>query len=135
MKLYPPAGRKELADQLVSTEFLILNTFDFSNFFYVFLFPLGQQYYLNVYTKQSQWELPDKPAENPGGSVGPAQVQCSHLLVKHKDSRRPSSWREENITRTEDDAMRLVMGNFICFVNEWLRRLKVWRNESTNWLV
>lgn len=51
--------------------------------------------------------MPDKPAE-PVSSSGPEQVQCSHLLVKHKDSRRPSSWKEENITRSKDDALELV---------------------------
>lgn len=68
---------------------------------------LGQHYYLNVYTKESQWDAPDKPAE-PVSSSGPEQVQCSHLLVKHKDSRRPSSWREENITRSKEEALDLV---------------------------
>ncbi|XP_044752782.1 putative peptidyl-prolyl cis-trans isomerase dodo [Coccinella septempunctata] len=63
----------------------------------------GQHYYLNVYTKESQWDVPEKPAE-----PGPEQVQCSHLLVKHKDSRRPSSWREANITRTKEEALELV---------------------------
>ncbi|XP_018567701.1 putative peptidyl-prolyl cis-trans isomerase dodo [Anoplophora glabripennis] len=67
----------------------------------------GQHYYLNVYTKESQWDVPDKPAE-PVSSSGPEQVQCSHLLVKHKDSRRPSSWREENITRAKEEALDLV---------------------------
>ncbi|RZC42330.1 WW domain containing protein [Asbolus verrucosus] len=67
----------------------------------------GQHYYLNIYTKESQWDVPDKPAE-PVSSSGPEQVQCSHLLVKHKDSRRPSSWREENITRTKEEALDLV---------------------------
>lgn len=62
---------------------------------------LGKEYYLNIYTKESQWDVPDKPA-------GPEQVQCSHLLVKHKDSRRPSSWREDNITRTKQEAHELV---------------------------
>ena len=28
-------------------------------------------------------------------------VRASHLLVKHRDSRRPSSWKEPNITRTQ----------------------------------
>lgn len=28
-------------------------------------------------------------------------VRASHLLVKHRDSRRPSSWKETNITRTQ----------------------------------
>lgn len=27
-------------------------------------------------------------------SEGPAQVRASHLLVKHRGSRRPSSWKE-----------------------------------------
>lgn len=31
-------------------------------------------------------------------------------LVKHKGSRRPSSWREENITRTKEEARALVEG-------------------------
>lgn len=67
----------------------------------------GQHYYLNIYTKESQWDVPDKPAE-PVQSSGPDQVQCSHLLVKHKDSRRPSSWREDNITRSKEEALELV---------------------------
>jgi len=36
------------------------------------------------------------------------EVHCSHLLVKHAGSRRPSSWRSENITRTKEEAIRLV---------------------------
>lgn len=36
------------------------------------------------------------------------QVRCSHLLVKHNQSRRPSSWREQNITRTKDEAKDLI---------------------------
>jgi NIMA-interacting peptidyl-prolyl cis-trans isomerase 1 len=33
-------------------------------------------------------------------------VTCSHLLVKHKDSRRPSSWRQESITKSKDEALK-----------------------------
>lgn len=73
---------------------------------------VGQHYYLNVYTKESQWDRPEKPAE-PVSSSGPEQVQCSHLLVKHNNSRRPSSWREENITRTSEDAVQLVKSESI----------------------
>lgn len=61
---------------------------------------------MNIYTKESQWDVPDKPAEP--ASSGPEQVQCSHLLVKHKDSRRPSSWREDNIIRSKEEALDLV---------------------------
>lgn len=71
---------------------------------------LGQHYYLNIYTKESQWDRPDKPADPSGNSKadGPEEVQCSHLLVKHSGSRRPSSWREENITRSKEEALDLV---------------------------
>ncbi|RWS03305.1 peptidyl-prolyl cis-trans isomerase NIMA-interacting 1-like protein [Dinothrombium tinctorium] len=64
----------------------------------------GQVYYLNVYTKESQWERPVSEA-NPKDNE---KIRCSHLLVKHKDSRRPSSWREETITRTKEEAKSLV---------------------------
>ncbi|XP_042895875.1 peptidyl-prolyl cis-trans isomerase NIMA-interacting 1 [Parasteatoda tepidariorum] len=69
----------------------------------------GQAYYLNVYTKESQWDRPTKPAEpGPGTGNSVDQVRCSHLLVKHRDSRRPSSWREENITRTKEEALKII---------------------------
>ena len=70
-------------------------------------FFVGQFYYLNIHTKESQWDRPVKPAE-PQSGVGPEQVQCSHLLVKHENSRRPSSWREEKITRSKSEALELL---------------------------
>ncbi len=69
----------------------------------------GQSYYVNQYTKQSQWDRPTKAAEK-ADEGGSDKVQASHLLVKHKDSRRPSSWREENITRTKEEALELLEG-------------------------
>lgn len=70
-------------------------------------------YYLNMYTKESQWDQPTEPAKKAGGgSAGggdaPDEVHCLHLLVKHKGSRRPSSWREANITRTKEEAQLLL---------------------------
>ena len=76
---------------------------------------VGQHYYLNQYTKESQWDLPTEPAKPTGlNSSGPEKLQCSHLLVKHAGSRRPSSWREEKITRTKEEAMQLLEGKFSC---------------------
>lgn len=92
----------------VSVLKIFSNIFFPLSYFYVYsVNVVGQHYYLNVYTKESQWDRPEKPAE-PVSSSGPEQVQCSHLLVKHNNSRRPSSWREENITRTSEDAVQLV---------------------------
>lgn len=62
---------------------------------------------MNKYTKQSQWDRPTEAAKPPSADD---KVQASHLLVKHRDSRRPSSWREENITRTKEEALEILKG-------------------------
>jgi len=68
----------------------------------------GLPYFFNPQTKQSLWDPPpglseeeihklpgahylnkDKDSESHAG-----QVRASHLLVKHRNSRRPSSWKE-----------------------------------------
>jgi len=38
------------------------------------------------------------------------QVSCRHLLVKHKDSRRPFSWKSEEITRSKEQAIEMAEG-------------------------
>ncbi|EGC30332.1 hypothetical protein DICPUDRAFT_157953 [Dictyostelium purpureum] len=37
------------------------------------------------------------------------EVRCRHLLVKHRGSRNPSSWRETNITRTKEEAIAQLL--------------------------
>jgi NIMA-interacting peptidyl-prolyl cis-trans isomerase 1 len=64
----------------------------------------GVIYYINQVTQETQWDMPTEPAT--GGEA--SQVRASHLLVKHNKSRRPSSWREDNITRSEDEARKLI---------------------------
>lgn len=66
----------------------------------------GIPYYFNPSTKQSSWDAPSELSEDQikslpgsqhltGSSSGDAEtITASHLLVKHKDSRRPSSWKE-----------------------------------------
>jgi peptidyl-prolyl cis-trans isomerase NIMA-interacting 1 len=65
----------------------------------------GKTYYINKQTGATQWEKPSGPA----GSMA-STVQCSHILVKHRDSRRPSSWRQENITKSKDAALKELEG-------------------------
>lgn len=48
-------------------------------------------------------ELPTSAAKNET-----SEVEASHLLVKHRESRRPSSHREENITRSKSEARELL---------------------------
>ncbi|OON16637.1 PPIC-type PPIASE domain protein [Opisthorchis viverrini] len=63
---------------------------------------LGKTYYVNTETQESQWEFPTHPASSSD------KVRCLHLLVKHSGSRRPSSWREAKITRSKEDALKLI---------------------------
>lgn len=86
-------------------------------------------YYFNPQTKESRWEPPAETdsetlkhymgqyhTANLGRQDGAVQqtldgkIRCAHLLVKHKDSRRPSSWREANITRSKDEAETIIQG-------------------------
>lgn len=60
-------------------------------------------YYFNPETKESRW---DKPGGSPPKI---SSVQCSHILVKHRESRRPSSWRQENITKSKDEALKELL--------------------------
>jgi len=64
----------------------------------------GQAYYLNIYTKESQWDIPTQEASTKDNE----KIRCSHLLVKHRDSRRPSSWREDKIERSKEEAIKTL---------------------------
>lgn len=81
-------------------------------------------YYFNATEKNSRWEPPSgtdveklkvymakyhSGAFNPptGGSQ-PGKIRAAHLLVKHAESRRPSSWREASITRSKEEAREII---------------------------
>ncbi|CAJ0749449.1 15789_t:CDS:10, partial [Entrophospora sp. SA101] len=85
-------------------------------------------YYYNRVTKESTWELPRGVdpqsikgySENSAQQLntidpvngGAGQIKASHLLVKHRESRRPSSWRQSEITRTKEEAFELIKGYY-----------------------
>lgn len=62
----------------------------------------GKDYYFNAKTGESQWEMPT--------GADTDKVRCAHLLVKHNESRRPSSWKEDTITRSKDEALEILKG-------------------------
>ncbi|QRV80348.1 peptidyl-prolyl cis-trans isomerase NIMA-interacting 1 [Ceratobasidium sp. AG-Ba] len=86
----------------------------------------GVAYFFNTATKQSRWEPPEELTEEqiralPGAELlskgdeefagaPPGQMRASHLLVKHRGSRRPSSWKEANITRSKEEAIEILKG-------------------------
>eukprot|EP00049_Salpingoeca_infusionum_P012404 m.227094 g.227094 ORF g.227094 m.227094 type:complete len:118 (+) comp15173_c0_seq9:3188-3541(+) len=72
----------------------------------------GFSYYLHEETKTTQWEKPTtaKPptAKRKYAASDTTKVRASHILAKHAGSRRPSSWREPNITRSLEEAKEII---------------------------
>lgn len=64
----------------------------------------GKGYYFNPVTKESTWEYPSDAIRNDEVE----QVRVRHILVKHSESRRPSSHRQVNIERTKEEAISII---------------------------
>lgn len=67
----------------------------------------NRPYYFNEITGVTQWDL---PASNSMQSAlrSSSKVHVYHILVKHANSRRPSSWRQESISCTESEALNEI---------------------------
>lgn len=44
------------------------------------------------------------------GAGEDGKIRAAHLLVKHRDSRRPASWKDPNITRSKEEAIEILKG-------------------------
>ena len=78
----------------------------------------GVFYYISPEGK-TQWEKPTDSTKRSRDDAGDSsrdtkrskseeKVHVYHLLRKHKGSRRPSSWREEKISKTKEEALEEV---------------------------
>ncbi|KAK1833584.1 protein kinase ssp1 [Podospora conica] len=79
-------------------------------------------YYFNAAEKNSRWEPPAGTdteklklymARYHSSSLvtepaPPGKIRAAHLLVKHNQSRRASSWREAEITRSKSEAEKII---------------------------
>ncbi|KAF2638520.1 rotamase-domain-containing protein [Massarina eburnea CBS 473.64] len=94
-------------------------------------------YYFHPATKDSRWEPPagtdpdmlkDYMAKyHSSKGVAPSapqdgKIRCAHLLVKHRDSRRPASWREPRITRSKEEAKELI--------NQYLEQIQAFEADN-----
>jgi peptidyl-prolyl cis-trans isomerase NIMA-interacting 1 len=56
-------------------------------------------------------DIPPTAAKKSKSSSGkPSKVRILHILKKHKDSRRPSSWRQPKITASKEEATEELKG-------------------------
>ncbi len=80
----------------------------------------GRVYFYNTNTGESVWERPaPELRENPRDKkqhtdkkkkMMEERVHCSHILVKHRGSRNPSSWKEKEVTRSKEEALKMIKG-------------------------
>ena len=77
-------------------------------------------YFFNGAAKESKWEPPSGSdaeelrkyiAQNFSPQAPAGKIRAAHLLVKHRESRRPSSWRDDNITRSKEEAREILNGH------------------------
>mmetsp|Transcript_20781 Transcript_20781/g.57743 ORF Transcript_20781/g.57743 Transcript_20781/m.57743 type:complete len:248 (-) Transcript_20781:982-1725(-) len=59
---------------------------------------------------KSESDSAEKSSKRRKTDTGPQQVRVLHILKKHKGSRRPSSWRQPNITQSLDEAREELQG-------------------------
>jgi len=70
-------------------------------------------YYFHGPTRTSQWSPPegtDKALLSEHVASLTQKVRAAHLLVKHRDSRRASSWKSPEITRSHEEATEIIRG-------------------------
>ncbi|KAJ0405386.1 hypothetical protein P43SY_000265 [Pythium insidiosum] len=84
----------------------------------------GKVYFLHLKTGEKTWKLAHVHAKerelrhkaaalasaHKAGKQDGEKVHAYHILVKHAGSRRPSSWRQETITRSKDVAFAKMEG-------------------------
>jgi NIMA-interacting peptidyl-prolyl cis-trans isomerase 1 len=63
-------------------------------------------------------------APTSSSQTGENKIRAAHLLVKHRDSRRPASWREPKITRSKSEAETLI--------KEYEAQIKAFEGKGTH---
>ena len=101
-------------------------------------------YFFNKDTKESSWDAPPELSAKeinqlPGAELlkggkssdrsNENQVRASHLLIKHNESRRPSSWKEVGVRYIDHLKQLILLVNVIGKNHSFERRSH--RNPAT----
>ena len=62
------------------------------------------------------------------------QVQASHLLVKHRESRRPSSWKQDKIIRSKEEALEILKSAYVPVYIKFVVRVPTTANGESRWV-
>lgn len=63
----------------------------------------------NKYVFSTKKEINEKKKSKKNETLNDQEsIGCLHILIKHSESRRPSSWREEKIIRNKDEAIEII---------------------------
>lgn len=104
----------------------------------------NKEYFLNQATRESSWEPPfgTDPQKlqsyltkfkqnNYRPIVNDGKVRASHLLIKHKDVRRPKSWKSpDGISITRDEAIQTLKGHQKRILNGEVKLSELAQTES-----
>jgi len=63
---------------------------------------------IGPYTMRCTRAGPPSASASPEKPLADVKIRASHLLVKHRGSRNPSSWKEATITRSKEEALEMV---------------------------
>ena len=65
-----------------------------------------------IYVDSGEYQEDEDEEEDGLLDDEPEKIRCSHIIVKHKHSRKPYSWRDDKITRTPKEALAIIKCNF-----------------------
>jgi hypothetical protein len=66
-----------------------------------------------IYVDGADYQESDDLDEDGFLNDEPIQIKCSHIIVKHRHSRKPYSWRDDKIMRTPKEALAIIKCNLL----------------------
>jgi NIMA-interacting peptidyl-prolyl cis-trans isomerase 1 len=65
----------------------------------------GKTYFKNHKTKTTSWTKPVGTLKRPRPDDKDKDIRCRHILLKHTESRKPVTWRGDQVTISKEEAV------------------------------